>query len=544
MTGSSGEFLQAVYGLRKAAEAEFSGNTYYRVANHIAGVIELVGWGDGGGVPLGNQAAYGFATSLAAVRKQLEASASGNRFSLIANQLDELAPFVSEAAPAAVEKPAVPAAAPAAPKPDFEALAEASKARVEDIAKSLGVATATHAPAAHLAETPNSAKPELMQALFGLRKAAEAQFTGNVFYGAANRIGHLIELVGWNPAGAPVGQSAAYGFATVLASVRQQADAGVCGNHLGAISETLDELAALMAPPSPAKEKTANGEAVSEKRAAAIAMNAPAAAPAVMPAVQPAGPKPTFADLAAASKARVEDVAKSLGISMAHPVAHTPAVELPAAGELERRSSEPCAMAELAPVILEPVAAAAIPAEAASAQTLGKADAHPGSPAAQSEAVAAQGTGSLKGPEAAIPAEVQPAAPAHDTAAVAAGQAVTEDPPVERRLESRSSEVTAPALESARVPSEAAPEPNPAEAAFYLGSPAAESDASLEEESVREDIAAAEAAAQPAVREPAPAYAATVPSAGLAASGEKPEEAKPKKTLFKLWLDLAFGRKD
>ena len=41
MTGASEDLLQAVYGLRKAAEAQFTGNDYYQVANEIAVLIEL-----------------------------------------------------------------------------------------------------------------------------------------------------------------------------------------------------------------------------------------------------------------------------------------------------------------------------------------------------------------------------------------------------------------------------------------------------------------------------------------------------------------------
>ncbi len=56
-----------------------------------------------------------------------------------------------------------------------------------------------------------------------------------------------------------------------------------------------------------------------------------------------------------------------------------------------------------------------------------------------------------------------------------------------------------------------------------------------------EEVVPVEAAAP--AEAPAPAEAAPR-SPEPAAEQKKPEAAKPKKTLFKLWLDLAFGRKD
>ncbi len=35
MTGASEDLLKAVYGLRKAAEAQFTGNAYYQLTNEI-----------------------------------------------------------------------------------------------------------------------------------------------------------------------------------------------------------------------------------------------------------------------------------------------------------------------------------------------------------------------------------------------------------------------------------------------------------------------------------------------------------------------------
>jgi hypothetical protein len=67
-----------------------------------------------------------------------------------------------------------------------------------------------------------------------------------------------------------------------------------------------------------------------------------------------------------------------------------------------------------------------------------------------------------------------------------------------------------------------------------LGSPAV-SDASLEEDAVRQDMASAEAGRD-----------ARAPAAVQEIDVKEPDEIKRRepKTLFKLWLDLAFGRKD
>jgi len=207
-------------------------------------------------------------------------------------------------------------------------------------------------------------------------------------------------------------------------------------------------------------------------------------------------------------------------------------------------------MAELAPVSVEPVASAAIPAEAIAAPRSKEAAHDVGSQAAQTQHGAPEGTGlAAAAPQTAAEPALQPSSPAHDTKTPAAGQKVAEEALAERRLERRSSEAGTEILEAvepAAISAEVPPEPNAAEAAFYLGSPAPESDASLEEESVLEDIAAAEAAAEPAAAVSAPVLDTPAPSAGQKIEVKKPDQtkAKPPKTLFKLWLDLAFGRKD
>ncbi len=365
------------------------------------------------------------------------------------------------------------------------------------------------------------ASEDLLQAVYGLRRAAETDFQGNAYYQVANRIDGLIEHLGWGHGRIAVGKDAAYGFASMLAEVRKIAEASTSGDRYRMIALELDHLASLLQPAAP------KATAVSEKRRAAIAANAPVATPAAAPAFM-YGARPTFDTLAAISKARVEEVSASLGIAAAHhsTALHRKAEPMLGDGELERRSSEPCAMAELAPVILEPVAAAALSAEALAVPRLEGAAQHLGSPSAQAGDGAIQGTAAASSPQTPAQPAAKPAASAHDRAADAARQA-----PGERRLESRSSEaVTQPlaSVEPAAIPGEIAAEPNAAEAAFYLGSPAPESKPGDVEETVTGGIAAAEIAAQ---------------RAAAGASGEQPKP-KQKKTFFRLWLAFAFGRKN
>ncbi|MFY9640628.1 MAG: hypothetical protein WCD20_05490 [Rhodomicrobium sp.] len=418
------------------------------------------------------------------------------------------------------------------------------------------------------------ASEDLLGAVYGLRKAAEADFTGNAYYQVTNRIDGLIEHLGWGDGGIRAGKGAAYGFASMLAEARRIAEASTSGNQYHMIARELDQLGSYLTPSATAAPKA---EAMSEKRIAAIAANAPVAAPAPAPVSISWGARPTFDALAAASKARVEEMAASFGIATAHhpdtlhhETPHHEAEPILADGELERRSSEPCSMEELAPVILEPVAAAAFSAEAAAVSQLDGGAHHLGSPSAPAGDGATQGTAAAQAPETAPHPAAEPSAPAHDRAAdaarekiesfddlaaaskaqvehMAAALGVHELPPVdtERRLESRSSEAVTQSLETlepAAIPGEIAAEPHPAEAALHLGSPAAEGEPAVVEEAVFVEIATVEIAAEQA---PASAAVPMGDAQAVPPGQEKAgEELKPKKTLFRLWLDLAFGRKD
>lgn len=381
-----------------------------------------------------------------------------------------------------------------------------------------------------------------MAAIYGLRRAAEADFEGNAYYQVVNQIDCLIEQLGWGDGRIPVGSGAAYGFASMLAEVRKSVEASSSGNRYYMIAGELDQLASFLAPAANAAPKAT---AASETRLAAAATNAPVAAPGRGPAHM-YGASPTFSELAAASKARVEEMAASLGIAAAHHQAASHREPEPALadGEWERRSSEACAMEELAPIIMEPVAAAALSAEALAVPPLSSATHHMGSPSAQARDSATQGTAAASAPQTAAHPAAEPSASAHDRAADAARQkiesfdelaaaskaqvehvaatlSVANAGPAERRLESRSSEAgqALETLEPSAIPREIAAKPNAAEAAFYLGSPAPESELSAVEEAVLVEIAAVES------------------------TGEQPKR-KGRKTLFRLWFSFAFGRKD
>jgi len=449
------------------------------------------------------------------------------------------------------------------------------------------------------------ASEELLQAVYGLRKAAEAEFKGNTYYQVANQINGLIEQFGWGGRSVSAGKGAAYGFASMLADVRKIVETSTSGNRYYMMAHELNLLASFLAP---SVTGTPESGAISEKRAAALAANAPASAPAGVPAsasgsapapasiavstpasapIYFTAARPTFNDLAAVSKARVEEAAASLGIVSAHAsqASHHEAAPILADGELERRSSEPCAMAELAPVIMEPVAAAAIPAEALAAPQLDGAAHHLGSPTAEARDGAIEGSATAAAPEAAAQPAGVPPAPAHESMAPAARQKVESfdelaaaskaqveraaaslgmaaahpmppshaeagEAPAERRLESRSFEAVTQALEtmeSAAIPGEIAAEPSAAEAAFHLGSPAAEGEAFAVQKAVLVEIAAAEITLEPvATHASTPMHEAPAMPAGQKIEAKEPEQPKRKepKTLFRLWLDLAFGRKD
>ncbi len=168
-------------------------------------------------------------------------------------------------------------------------------------------------------------------------------------------------------------------------------------------------------------------------------------------------------------------------------------------------------MAEVIPIAVEPVAAAANFAETV-ALSQGDGAAHGvGSPASEAPLGASEGTAAPASAQTPAYAGAELSASKHDRAAHAAGQTV--ETPSERRLESGRTEAigqAVEALEPAAVSGEIVASPGAPQAAQHLGSPPAQSEVS--EKAWPSEIA---------------------------------DKAKPErpKTLFRLWLDLAFGRK-
>jgi hypothetical protein len=183
------------------------------------------------------------------------------------------------------------------------------------------------------------ASSELFQAVDGLRQAVEAEFTGNGYYLAASQITELRELLGQDPGPVSHANGSRLSFAMSLDAVRKRADAELLDNRYYLVAHKLDVLAFLET------RYGKNGKA-------------PIAA---TPAATQNGTR-SFEALASLAKARVEQSARVLGASWHQPSAPNPAAqpEVIADGELERRSSEPCFMAELAPPSMETMAAAGL----------------------------------------------------------------------------------------------------------------------------------------------------------------------------------------
>jgi hypothetical protein len=436
------------------------------------------------------------------------------------------------------------------------------------------------------------ASDDLWKALIGLRRAADNELSGESHRAASQHIADLLTLTGVQGEDAGIAPSdASLGYAASLAEVRSLAERDLSGNAFYLASKILDELASLpagqAAPPAawqahePAFEHAAPPlpEEPAEPASAAIPEAQPAEADmqAVLPGL-------SFDELAAASKARVEEVAASLGVEVVHvhqapPLHHAEAA--PAEVELEKRSSEPCSMPEVLPLDIEPVSssASAIPepplpresTEVASVRDVVEAAHDLGSPAEVAVHI----------PDFAAPQdEIAPEAPAasepegpHEAAPAEAAHAPE---PIEPYVEPAVEHPAAPVPQAAPEPEIAvhAPEAPPAEAAHApepIEPEVAERPAAAAQPAPEPEIAAhaparevpaaepvqpvveqAAPAPQPAP-EPKPEVSAAPPAqekAAAAASKKadagRKEEPLPKqrqKTFFSLWLDMVFGRK-
>ncbi|MFZ1107589.1 MAG: hypothetical protein WAN43_04485 [Rhodomicrobium sp.] len=372
------------------------------------------------------------------------------------------------------------------------------------------------------------ASDDFLKALAGLRQAAAA-LEGGAREAAAKSIDDLARLAGAEGETLE-GGAEGLSFGAALGEARRLAERDLSGNAFYAAVNKLDALASLAnAAPLPHIPAPSANEPAPEAAEPAPQANlepAPEAAPesavaedrsawAPSAGIEGAPQGGSFDEIAAASKARVEEVAASLGVEVHHQHHDAPPLPLypsepPAAAELEKRSSEPCAMPEVLP--LEAEAAPPVAVEAISARDIVEAAHDIGMPAIAAEPL----------PEA--PAEIEAA---HQPEPVA----------------------PAPAFEPAPRPEpepvgEAAPEPAPIAAEAVL-EPAPEPvvEAPAPEPAPRPEPAVAY------TPEPAPALAKEAPPAAKREAAPPKKEPKPKeekpqqKTLFGLWLDMVFGRR-
>ena len=238
---------------------------------------------------------------------------------------------------------------------------------------------------------------DLLKALNGLKSAAGNELSGEAHEVALQHIKGLFRLAGFD--GEDTGEGgneAPVSFAQALANVRTQAEGELSGNAFYLASNSLDDLAGL---------------------SSGLVTHSPEHAPepvlghASGTAAEPAPAAPSFDDLAAASKARVEEAA-SLGAKTAHHQAtlheHHEAHEhydVLAGMEFEKRSSEPCCMPEILPLTEEPVTEppAVKVIQARSAREVAEATHDFGIPAAEAGHVPEYGA-----PQAAAPVEFKP----------------------------------------------------------------------------------------------------------------------------------------
>jgi hypothetical protein len=257
------------------------------------------------------------------------------------------------------------------------------------------------------------------EALGSLRRAIESSFRGNAFYMAEQNARELAELMEASPQ-----ESAVLGtrksVPAAVADMRASLEKTLTGNRYYMASNVLDRIGFLatdIAKPAAVRAAAKTSPLNGAKRR-------------------------SFDDLAAESRARLQEVAQSLGVNTAaraaadeaaaeKPASHRPPVERPDSltdGELERRSSKPAASAIPDPGKMDKVEAASISASAV--PTAGVVEAAPDlrSPDTGSgPAAAAQPKphNSAAEREAAAPAP-HAAAPAHDPAPAATGQKVSQ----------------------------------------------------------------------------------------------------------------------
>lgn len=189
----------------------------------------------------------------------------------------------------------------------------------------------------------------LTSAISDLRREIEAGLKDNVYYLTTQKLNELSEIVNSRNGGEPPTANGKpqhlIGFGPALETLRAKLDAELKDNRYYLASHKLDVIALIAARAKTAKPQAALAPTPESAASVHAAIDTSRAAPAAAP--QPGTEPKSFDDLAAESRKRVEQ-------------ATSEASDAPQADETfyERRSSEPCAAAELeaaaSPALAEP----------------------------------------------------------------------------------------------------------------------------------------------------------------------------------------------
>jgi hypothetical protein len=163
---------------------------------------------------------------------------------------------------------------------------------------------------------------DLLQALNGLQRAADSELSGDAREAASQYIKELFRFAGFDGEDAGEGRGdEAVPFAQALAEVRTQAEGELSGNAFELASIIFDDLASLSPSPASAPQEPAPEPAAEPAPHCSEPASETSFESARAKAVQGAA---SFNDVGAASKARVEEVAASLGIEIARPSSPRP----------------------------------------------------------------------------------------------------------------------------------------------------------------------------------------------------------------------------
>lgn len=348
---------------------------------------------------------------------------------------------------------------------------------------------------------------DLLQALNALRRAAGAELSGEAREAALQRIKGLFQLAGFD--GEDTGEDvdeALVPLAHAISDVRAQAEGELSGNAFQRAATSLDDIAALSGATEPVLEQSDLGHVDQPEQTA--------------PPVESFGP--AFDALSQASKARVEDVAASLGIQTVHHHAsplHAKHYEAP-----EEYHETPAAE------------------EAVNA----------GPPSATEETPA---SAEVIEPQSAR--EVAEATHDFGTPALATGE-VSEYAPPHKEESETAHDFGAPALAPGEVPEYAPAHKDEIETAHEFGTPEhaplhkEEAEPPVEASALKPAASAPEVSAdEPAASSSASFGSAASPKVATAQRIEplsneplsKENHEHPEKTFFSLWLDMLFGRK-